>query len=102
MKKYLDYVASKGCLVCRQPADIHHIIVGNVAGRLPKDDRMVVPLCKYHHQDQKFGIHGDLFVEMEIGRRLTANQRFFMHYGIDLYDEAKKLWSEYNARKGTL
>ena len=88
--KYLDWIASQGCLVCGQAAEVHHVIVGDDYGRLPKDDKLVVPLCPHHHRDTQHGIHGVLKVK-HVGTRLTANQRFNMIYGVNCFKRAKRL-----------
>ncbi len=47
-KKYMDTVASLGCIVCGSPAQLHHI--RQFAGMAQRASNwLVVPLCKYHH-----------------------------------------------------
>ena len=59
-KKYLDKVASVGCILCRaafgvkdSPAEIHHIRrFGSKRSTSP-----VIPLCPEHHRGNS-GVHG--------------------------------------------
>ena len=77
----MDYVASLGCVVCKRPAQIHHIQHMN-GKSMKRDHRYVVGLCMEHHTGSN-GIHGlgheDIFNEI---------------YGIDLVEEAVRLWNE--------
>ena len=54
--RYADKVASLGCLICDQPANIHHIREGQGAGQRA-GNCLIIPLCKEHHQGS-FSIHG--------------------------------------------
>jgi hypothetical protein len=100
-KKYLSWVARRGCLVCGIGANVHHIHCGQFGGRITRTDSLVVPLCKYHHQDQKMGIHGDLFIDKDGPLRVSANERFLKIYGIDLYLEAERLRRDYESERET-
>ena len=60
MNKYLDKVASLGCIVCRNlgfgesPAEIHHIRDGyGISQRAP--DSEAIPLCFIHHRSEGGG-----------------------------------------------
>ena len=66
-------VAGLGCVVCRGPAEIHHVRTGNQA----RDDRRVVGLCAGHHRLNKDAFH-----------KLGSNEAFFKVHGIDLVIEA--------------
>jgi len=46
------------CVVCgRHDIEVHHITdVKRIKGKR-RDDSRVVPLCKSHHKESKFGIH---------------------------------------------
>lgn len=50
-----------GCMVCRRPAQIHHLFTG-MGGR--KDHSAVAPLCEEHHTGSA-GLH-------QIGRKAFA------------------------------
>lgn len=55
-RAYMDRVAQLGCLLCRQPAQLHHVREG--AGMAQKSSNwLVVPLCPSHHTGSD-GIHG--------------------------------------------
>lgn len=71
-KAHMARVAEKGCLVCQRPASIHH---DKIRGK--RDHMNVVPLCRFHHQDQKHGWHG-----------FGSNKAFENRYGIDIRQEA--------------
>lgn len=60
-KEHYNAVASLGCVVCGQPADIHHC-KRNPTFPAKRENRPVIPLCKYHHQDGGYGfaIHAGL------------------------------------------
>lgn len=51
-KRHMNKVAQLGCLVCDSPANVHHIRTERI-----KNDFLVVPLCREHHQGD-FSIHG--------------------------------------------
>ena len=51
-KKHMDAVAQLGCLICRMPAQIHHIY-GLAFGS--KSNFRVAPLCHLHHHMGPFG-----------------------------------------------
>jgi hypothetical protein len=55
-REHMDRVASLGCLVCKRPANLHHIRPkGTGIGRRSSHFE-VVPLCWDHHQGN-FSIH---------------------------------------------
>lgn len=89
-RRYWTWVARHDCLVCGAEASIHHQIHEKcdpyIEVRQSKNHWQVTPLCKYHHQDQKFGWHG-----------LSSNWKFKEMYGINLVEVAKKLLDEYNS-----
>jgi hypothetical protein len=66
-------VAGLGCVVCRAPAEIHHVRTGLQA----KDDRRIVGLCPGHHRHNADSFH-----------QLGSNARFLEVHGIDLVIEA--------------
>ena len=77
-KQYVDYVVSLGCIICGSPANAHHPrFACGMSQRSPH--WLVIPLCKYHHQDgpcgealhngqqefqKKFGREEDLLAEV--------------------------------------
>lgn len=53
---YMGAVASLGCLICDQPAEVHHIREGQGASQRASNF-LTVPLCREHHRGD-FSIHG--------------------------------------------
>lgn len=50
--KWLDY-----CMICGKPEEhLHHCLYGN-KHKLADQDKLLMPLCQYHHQDSQNGIH---------------------------------------------
>lgn len=54
-KQYLAKVAELGCIICKSPAEIHHIRSGMGIGQR-NNNSMVLPLCPQHHRTGGFGI----------------------------------------------
>lgn len=86
-KQHMARVAGMGCLVCGQPASVHHVTASIHGGRISRSHRRVVPLCPRHHQI----IHGPRESVEALG-----HGGFFHTYGIDLLFAADQLWSESN------
>jgi hypothetical protein len=87
--KHLARIRAMLCLVpiCYEPAEAHHVIgYADKAGRAPKRDDRVVPLCSFHHRDGPHAVH-------------AINHRgFYREYRIDLMAVAVRLWEESNDR----
>lgn len=74
---YLDAVAALGCMVCIQPAQIHHAKGGSMRSRESvgtsqrTSDEVALPLCPNHHTGAE-GIHtiGVLTWEARFGTQL--------------------------------
>lgn len=47
-KRRHDLIADYGCIVCRMPANIHHVRAGQ--GMSQRNHDKVLPLCHLHHQ----------------------------------------------------
>jgi len=92
-RKHFDRVASLGCLVCGDPATIHHVTgYADRIGRAPKRHDRVAPLCPVHHQ-KVFDPSNRYPVSVEgLGHR-----GFFQEHGIDLMAHAERLWAESEA-----
>ncbi len=58
-RRYMDSVASLGCLICRCPAELHHIKEGKGIGQRASNF-LVIPLCPEHHRTGGLGVayHG--------------------------------------------
>lgn len=56
-KTYMDTVASLGCLICGEPAELHHPRAAlDIAGVGKKaNDWLVLPLCPRHHNSGAYG-----------------------------------------------
>lgn len=54
-KRWMQRVADLGCLICGQPAELHHVREGQGAAQRAQD-ALVVPLCPDHHRGND-GIH---------------------------------------------
>ena len=78
-RRHIERVAALGCLVCRRPAAIHHVMKapGKVRRR---DHRFVVPLCGEHHQGNE-GVHG-----------LGSEALFFERWRVDLVAWCIRAW----------
>jgi hypothetical protein len=56
-KARFNALSEHGCSVCRQPAEIHHLIGLKYSGMAQKaEDTMTIPLCVNHHRGAE-GIH---------------------------------------------
>ncbi len=54
-KQHMSKVAEYGCIICRSPAEIHHIRSG--MGMAQRNTNFnVIPLCPQHHRTGGFGI----------------------------------------------
>lgn len=69
-RTHLNKVAELGCIICRMPAEIHHLRTGVGLGQR---SGKVIPLCPSHHRT---GGHG---VAYHAGKRL-----FEANFGTEL------------------
>lgn len=53
-KAHLNRVAEMGCIICKRPAEIHHI--GNGAMGKQASNYEVIPLCPEHHRTGGYGV----------------------------------------------
>ena len=84
--KHVARVRALPCLVCGTYSTAHHVTgLADRPGRIARSDRLVVPLCRAHHQIQ----HGPHFSVEALNHR-----GFFRAHGIDLWVEAKRLERE--------
>ena len=70
--RHMGRVAELGCLICQQPANVHHIRSERI-----KNDFLTIPLCREHHQ-------GDFSIHM-------SKRQFTAIYGSELELLAKTL-----------
>ena len=56
-KLHLEKLASLGCVICRMPAEIHHLRTGQGMGK-KASHYDAIPLCPLHHRT---GNHGAAF-----------------------------------------
>ena len=86
-KAHRDKVAKLGCLVCREPATIHHVTgFADRMGRAPRREDRIVPLCPMHHQAVF-----DPYASAPISVERLGHRGFFQEHGIDLMAEAERL-----------
>lgn len=53
-KLHLSRVADLGCIICHQPAEIHHLRTG--MGMAQRNSNFnVIPLCPLHHRTGGYG-----------------------------------------------
>ncbi|MGZ5028986.1 MAG: DUF968 domain-containing protein [Methylobacter sp.] len=71
-KKHMGRVAALGCLICKSPANVHHIREERI-----KSDFLTIPLCREHHQ-------GDFSIHM-------SKRQFENIYGSELHLLAKTI-----------
>lgn len=83
-RRYHDWARGFGCLVCKRPASIHHVISDGFK-RVSKNHWMINPLCPKHHQE-KGGYH-------DLGHR-----KFEKKYGIHSYNSGIVLLEEYQQK----
>ena len=81
MKKYLDYIREKPCLVCGiTPCDPDHLEARGMGGANSEmKDLSCVPLCRIHHTE----------------RHQFGNQKFEDKYSINLWKENSRLVRRY-------
>jgi len=59
-KKYLDWIKTQSCCVCRSPeSEPHHLISVGLGGTMggKEDDSLVIPLCRRCHNQVHSGIN---------------------------------------------
>jgi hypothetical protein len=54
-KEYINRVAELGCIICRMPAEIHHLRTGMGLG-MRNDYKNAIPLCPTHHRTGGHGV----------------------------------------------
>lgn len=53
--KWMDY-----CMVCGKPREhVHHALYNVGKRKLADQDKLLMPLCAYHHEDSKNGVHNN-------------------------------------------
>jgi hypothetical protein len=78
----MEHVASLGCLVCGDPATIHHV-TSDGRQRIARSHKRVAPLCPRHHQIQ-WGPKESV--------EALAHAGFAATYGFDLLTWATDAW----------
>ena len=81
MKKYLDYIREKPCLVCGiTPCDADHLEARGMGGASDdKKDYSCIPLCRTHHTE----------------RHQFGNKKFEDKYSVNLWKENSRLVRRY-------
>ena len=57
-KRHFQRVADLGCIICKMPAEIHHVR-DYTTGMGQRDHSRVIPLCPNHHRINKVSKHHD-------------------------------------------
>ena len=53
--KWMQY-----CMICGKPREhIHHALYNTGKRKLADEDKLLMPLCQYHHEDSKNGVHNN-------------------------------------------
>jgi hypothetical protein len=89
---HLERVASLGCIVCRSPAEVHHLTGAGMGLKAPH--YKTIPLCHIHHRTGGLGIaiHAGTKTwekefgeqEMLLGRTLEMLEKLYPeHYPLD-------------------
>lgn len=90
-KRRFNWIVQHGCLVCGEPATIHHVTgYADRIGRLPRRHDRVVPLCPPHHQAVF-----DPYARAPISVERLGHRGFYQEHGIDLLAEAERLADAY-------
>lgn len=88
-KRHLTRVAGLPCLVCGDPATVHHVTASIHGGRLSRRHDRVTPLCPPHHQAVF-----DPYASAPISVERLGHRGFYQEHGIDLLEAAERLWNE--------
>lgn len=89
LRRYHDWVASLGCLVCGADAEVHHVSgYADRPGRIARSHWLVTPLCPAHH---RCGVSNGSVEAL-------GHQGFYEQYGYDLYAEAMILAETYQKK----
>jgi hypothetical protein len=76
-KEYLNRVAELGCIICRMPAEIHHLRTGMGLG-MRNDYKNAIPLCPTHHRTGGHGVAyhaGRLAFESQFGTEIELLEK---------------------------
>lgn len=82
--RFLELVASLGCLICGGPANVHHIMRAPGKERR-RDHRFTAPLCRDHHQGT-YGVHG-----------FGSETAFAAFWRVDLVEWSTEAWKHRDA-----
>ena len=80
-KRHMGRIAALGCLVCRAPAEVHHVHSDGLK-RITRSHRLTTPLCPIHHRTGLSAVHA------------IGHAEFAVAHQIDLLAEAIRLWQE--------
>lgn len=78
-EEYLEFIRARGCIVCPNPADAHHLVTVKNFG----SDMQTIGLCRSHHQ------------EFHAKGKLDFNKK----YRCDVWKEAHKALLDYFREK---
>jgi hypothetical protein len=54
-REHYSRVIELGCVICRMPAEIHHLLTGKGMAQKSANNR-VIPLCPTHHRNGSTGV----------------------------------------------
>lgn len=77
-REYMARVVDLGCVICKQPAQVHHMGSGGMGMRSSHSD--IIPLCMNHHTGPQ-GIH-------TIGKRTWQDKYGYEREYLELVREA--------------
>ena len=77
-RAYMGRVADLGCVVCQQPAQVHHLTGAGMGLRAAHSE--IIPLCMNHHTGNE-GIH-------TIGKRTWQERYGYEREFLELVKEA--------------
>lgn len=93
-KAHMARIADMPCLVCGARATVHHVTAKIEGGRIARRHDRVVNLCPMHHQAVF-----DPFASDPVSVERLGHHGFYKKFGIDLLQEAERLWNLHNGEQ---
>lgn len=83
-RAFHGHIATLPCLICwGTPIEVHHVRHNGRHG-ITRNHKLVIPLCPDHHRTGPRAVH------------VIGSPQFDAMHRLSQYDEAVKLWEEYN------
>lgn len=92
-----DDFDERKCYCCKTTRDIeiHHIFEGRQGYKeYSEDDGLMVCLCRAHHRDNRYGVHGNN-IELTNELKARAQERWQEEYGKNATDFRKRYGKNY-------